>query len=393
MLVFGQSYQGNEARVVIFDSTSGVFTFFYSTVRTEVLAFDQVVTGQVLQPGDVREYAFSGVPGQQVWLEQFTLDAAIAGGATISLRAPSGKTIAINAIAGSGLNTPVMLNETGTYRVVFDAPGEAIGNYQFRLRNLTAATVLAENQLTTGQLKPGSETRTYQINGNVGQRLAFDWQGAATSDVRWFLYGPTGQLVASPTANIADFAATLTLKGTYTLVLQSLGASAIDYSFQVSLNLPTVLNTGLGVIYSGSIGTQTDSYTFTAVAGTKIYVDSLGNSNSGIRINQPDGGIVWNASANSNQLLVLQQSGTYTVYFGGTSSQYNVRLLELPFETPDPRGNNRVLQIGVPARTTIQGSETEFYSFTGKVGQVIRQDGLPGLSGGTNNVALPDLLW
>jgi hypothetical protein len=271
---------------------------------------------------------------------------------------------------------------------VVDGYRDTVGTYQFRMMNFSAAPLLLDSQVATGELSPQQNITTYRIEGKPGQQLTLDWQGSNSNNLSWALYDPANQLVAAPTGNIADLTTTLLLQGSYTLVLKSLAAIPVAYNFAVQRAEATIQNQGLGLTYSGNLtgGSGQDTYTFTAIAGTRIYIDALNESSTArLTILRPDGtpvprssGVLLNQSASLNEPLLLDQSGTYTVSFTATSAaNYKVQLWEMPVNPP-ARGSEQLLQLDVVTRGQIPSNGVRVYSFAGQAGQRLRYDLLTG---------------
>ncbi|NER35197.1 MAG: DUF4114 domain-containing protein [Oscillatoria sp. SIO1A7] len=357
--------------------------------ETLPLNLGSLTSGAIDKAGEKDIYTFDGTVGQKLFFDALTGNSQLRG----KLFAPSGAKIAENSLDRDW--TPLTVTEEGTYSLEIYGSGDYTGAYSFVASDRSQVTPLELGSPITDNLDPGNEADLYRFDGKQGQVLNFDLDATSWQGANWTLYGPDSKALGSPTDRNRDFSLALPATGLYTLAVAGSSTEAVPYSFTVTDETPTPeTNAGLGTPHSGTLAANSVAkHTFVASAGTQIFFDSLYNSNGNIRARlfNPDG-----SQAFYNHYLlgdrspeVLQQTGSYTleVYgLGGASDYYEFRLLELPWETPDPKNNENSLQMGVTVEGQIaNGRATEVFSFTGTAGQQIFFDGMTG-SGGTNIV-------
>ncbi|NJR16282.1 MAG: hypothetical protein HC785_11565 [Calothrix sp. CSU_2_0] len=351
-----------------------------ATAKT--LELGTIESGSISKPGEQYEYTFTATAGQRIFFD------TLADNDKVSIKLIGPGNVDITSFRGdSDASAPVTLTENGTYRLVVDTSFDATGDYSFRLLD-AGQTKLTFDEEQSGSLN-SRETALYQISGKVGDRITFDIPSGSWEGLEWTLYGIDGAILGYPGFNSNSLSWMLPATGSYTLALRNLTANtdaeAIDYSFDVSKEAPTpVTLAGFGTVQTGAIASgQVATHTFSATAGTRVYFDSLDSGYDEIyfEIVAPDNTVIHSSSMNSDFTIAqLQKSGTYTLRIQGNDAtsvgDYKYRLLELPNQTPDPRDNENSLELGGQIAKTLNGYETEVFSFTGTVGQKIFYDGI-----------------
>jgi RHS repeat-associated protein len=363
-------------------ATSYNFQVATPTTTTNPLELGVPQSGNISKAGEKDEYTFTATKGQRIFFD------AISGSGNIYAKIfnPQGVEVASYRI-GSDASFPITLTENGTYRLVIDGDYEATGDYSFHLSDISKTTNLKFAESQSGSISK-QRVKLYQFNGEAGERLSFDLVADSLINYRWTLYGTNNQVLASPFWSSPDFNVILPASGLYTLAISNNSNEAVNYDFTATKQTPTtVANTGLGVVKQGTIAAgQIATQTFTVSAGTSIYFDileSYDNDAISAELIAPDGTAVFSGQSINTDFrqLNLSQSGTYTLRIKGLDStstgDYAYRILELPNVTPDPRGNENSLQMGVQvARTQTSGYAAEVFSFTGIAGQRIFYDGM-----------------
>ncbi|MEJ1929429.1 putative Ig domain-containing protein [Nostoc sp. NIES-2111] len=350
------------------------------------------VNGEINVKGEIDTYTFTGVAGQQLFFD------ALAGSTDIrgKLFSPTGVEI-LNNSTNTDWN-PLTLTETGIYRFIIDGNNDTTGNYSFRLLDIVTTSTIEMGTSISGSLNPGNEADLYHFTGRAGQKLNFDLAASSWTNANWVLYGLNNQIIAAPNGSSPDFNIMLPASGLYTLAVRGNSIDTVNYNFTVNDTTPLpVATTGLGTVQSGTISAgQVITQTFTAKAGTRIYFDSQLANNAPLQliVINPDGTNVFVSSTSTDLGPVqLQQTGTYTFKVQGTSASatgsYQFALIDLPTETPDIRGDRRVLQFSAEVTKPLEpGRLMHEYTFTGKTGQRLYYDGMftDGASFGTDAV-------
>ena len=150
------------------------YNFELVTPTSTVTAIDLGVTypGQITERGEQDVYAFVATAGQQIYFDGLSADSNI----SYKLFSPTGASLNPGLTVGlpAGENSgPYTLTETGTYRLVIDGEGTAIGDYSFQIRDLGTIPTLSLNTPISNSFDPGTETDLYRFEGSKGQQLAF----------------------------------------------------------------------------------------------------------------------------------------------------------------------------------------------------------------------------
>src|SRR5262249_22242397 len=174
-----------------------------------------------------------------------------------------------------------------------------------------------------------------------GQRFFFNALGA-NSGGTWYLYAPNNQNLGGSSIG-SNFEVTLSLSGTYILVLWGTSSAPLPYSFQVVTTTSPSTALDFGNTLSGNIARPGDqhSYIFNGTAGQRIYYDALDLDFQQIytRLVAPSGGVVWDFLNESTDKgpIALTETGTYTLLIDGsnaTTGNYRFRILDLAAAPP-----------------------------------------------------------
>ncbi|MDE3066243.1 MAG: hypothetical protein KGJ60_01700 [Verrucomicrobiota bacterium] len=339
------------------------------------LTLGTTYAGSLTVPGQSHTYTFTGAPGQQIYLDSQDADNA---SITLTLLSPSGTTLySRNDDYDSG---PLVLTESGTYKLVVNGTGATTGSYQFRLLDLSAGAPLALGTILAGQLSPPLACNVYRFNGTRGQRINLQSLAYASSQAQWELVSPVNTVLASGQIYQNLGAVTLPLDGPYYLLVSGVVQGATPFSFQVLLtdvsDAPATAS-GFGVAHSGTIGTgQTNSFSLTAPAGLPVYLDSLDISGLSLVVDliDPFGKTVFSVSETADAgPYILPRAGTYTLQVrannGTTSGNYDFRLLDL------------TTSLTLPLNTTVSNVlsapyQTDVYQFAATNGERLFYDAI-----------------
>jgi hypothetical protein len=293
-------------------------------------ALGTVNNGVISLPGQEDRFVFAGTAGQRVFYDTLELDGQ---GLQYHLVAPSGEII-LGTQTQNWESAPIYLNETGGYTFVMDGAGDATGNYSFRLLNVDTEPAVTAGTITPVTLSPSSQTVIRRFAGTAGQRVALDTVSASANAAQWALVNPANQTVASSSVDYDLGTNLLATAGTWLVIVQgTVGDNPdLEFSFRIrDVSDAPVAASGFGTVHSGSVAQDaTNSFTFTAPAGTVAYYDSLQTYNGvTAQLLDPDGNALHQGDAGYNGgPLVLPRSGTYTVnIIGSAAGDYSFRML------------------------------------------------------------------
>jgi RHS repeat-associated protein len=342
------------------------FQLLTPQTATTALTLGTTTSGTLTGVGDRQVFTFHGTAGQRVYYNDLGSTAFIPGD---ELQGPNGQSVFVDPFGG----LPQALPATGAYTLTFQAQN-AGDSYNFRLLDLSSAATLTLSATTSGMLNV-QQIGLYQVAGTARQRLTFhsvtDSSGGAAS---WTLYGPDDAALNAGTALNTDFDAVLPAAGTYTLLVNPGNTNTpVSYSFQVTDTTPApVTPSGFGTVHSGMVAAGAQAtYMFNAPAGLPVYLDNQGSSDNSVayQLLDPSSNAVLSASGSDdgqNGVVILQNSGAYTLQISGPSSgtaNYSFRLLDLS-------ANALPLTLGTAVSATLNpGLQTDMYAFSGAAGQ------------------------
>ena len=362
------------------------FELWDTPTPVSALTLNAVTSGTIANPGAAHKYTFTGTPGQELIFNGL----GGAAGILATLYDPTGGGVTTTALSSN--NGPYILSEAGTYTLtVFGTTLDATGGYSFNLLDATAPA----NQLTspansvTATLSPGTENAVYQFQGQAGQTATITSNTAGLSG-DWYLLDPNSNSLGAATLGVT-FSRVLPYNGPYTLVLAGTGA-AQTYNFNFALSAAASgTPTGLNSPQSGPLaGNASTTYTFTAPAGTTIYLDNRAASGSFIyNLKDQGNNQVFNVdlSTDDSGPYTLTASGTYTLTVTNNSASptnYAFDVLGVP--------TTATLADGTVASGTLPGFSATIYAVTIQAGQTLVYNGqTANLSGVTTTFYSPSL--
>ena len=242
------------------------------------------ISGAIDAPGEIDQYGFTLTSDIKVVFDSLTNNPNF----NWSLTGPRGTVVDARSFSNSDSvnfnGTPVLDLTAGEYTLAVDGNQDNTGEYKFRLLDLKSATEVTPGTPVTGQLALGNETNAYKFNVAAGDRFYFDMQ-SSSSTASWRLLDPFGRSVFTPSyLSSGDVdVTTLLYSGEYTLLIEgNVNATTVsDYTFNVQQVVDDVAAMVVGSTTNGAISTagQQDRFTFTLVAPSQLYFDSLTNNN------------------------------------------------------------------------------------------------------------------
>jgi hypothetical protein len=324
-----------------------------SVFESQPLTFGETVQGEIVGPGDIQEYAFTGTVGQRLLYDALYVDNGDWWSKSVNVRliTPSGATLGLDGPADQDTD-PFTLRESGEYRLRLSSQEGRTGEFTFRLLDLAEPSILPLDTTITGQLETGWETVVFPIQATASQRLYFpalSLNGTAS----WSLYGPGDESLGGSWFDDID-TGFLNSSGTYLLVLSNESPESIEYSFGVVNSTLDHQPLVLGATVLGTISQPGDiqEYTFTADAGQRLLYDALytddgdwWSKSASVRLIGPSGTTVglngW-ADEDTGPFTLLE-SGDYRLRLSsnvGKVGEFAFRLLNLatqpslPLDTP-----------------------------------------------------------
>jgi len=357
------------------------------------------------QGQDMDAYTFTGVAGHRVLLTAV----ATGGGShnTDLYLYPPGGGPAESASSGDYLSVQLAANGTYTF-VVGDLGSDNPGTYTVSRVDLTSGPysdvadpdggAIASATVKSGSITGVGDLDAYTFTGNSGDRVLID--GMETSGVGFsmtiVLYPPTGgDYYTYATASRLD--TQLNASGTWTILIEDNGfdtAGSYDLSM---LNVTAGPLTGGsdtdgGAVVSDDIrngqlqqGVDFDAYTFTGVAGHRMYFTAVatggGTHNTNMTLYPPDGGAYEGTTSGDYLDTALLASGTYTLviedYGNDNPGAYTMSLVDLtsgPYTSGSDVDGGAIASSTVKTGTTSGVGDLDVYTFTGNAGQHVLID-------------------
>ncbi len=253
------------------------------------------VVGSIDVPGETDFYTFELAEERTILFDALTPDSRF----NWSLSGPGGEVqvpTAFDASDGAQGGTLLAL-DAGTYRMAVDAAGDHRGDYQFRLINIANAEQIASGAAVSGVLEVGGrESDLFQFEAIAGQELFFDAQSHSGGTAYWQLVGPDGETVFgprnfSPSSDPDRFV--VLRSGTYTLLLEGYIYNNTDLSYSFALNevSDVVRAVALDSLIEGTLAAagQRHKLTFSLASDTRVFFDTLLQSNLQIQLEGPRG--------------------------------------------------------------------------------------------------------
>ena len=279
--------------------------------------FDVVHTGTIAA-GATATYTYTAPAGLLVRIDNPTPSSQPI---VFTLLDPS-NTVVATASNGNNSN-PLTLQTGGTYTLdVQGTSSTSTGSYTFSLFNFADAPVLTLGTEVSGTLT-NNQDQTYQFSGSAGERVFYNGLQANTDNVNVYLTTPSGAVLFNQNYDNQIGPETLPTAGTYYLTIINNLATTEAYSFTLFNSAVPITPLVLGTAQTGTLANPGDQavYTFTAVAGERVFYNATVNS-SGIlaELQGPSGHVFFNQNA-ADQIgpEILTEPGTYTLVIYGSA--------------------------------------------------------------------------
>ncbi len=233
--------------------------------------------------------------------------------------------------------TPTLFSETGNYTLIVSGQGGST-SFKYRVLDASVAPVLSAGSIVNTSVDTGQQQLLYRIPATAGQTLTLANLGPSpTNQKLWHLFKPDGTLQQSAGFQ-QGFSTTVAFDGTYLLQVNTSLTTPVNYHFQLNVSQPpSVVPSGLGTEQTINVpGGTTQTYNFTARAGTALYLDSLDDQDTGmqIQIDSADGTFVlFTNEIGDSGPFYLADSGEYRLTVFGNNvpggGSYRFRLLDI----------------------------------------------------------------
>lgn len=292
----------------------------------DTVAVNGSKTVTTTSPGQNAKVTFNGTSGQRISFNftNVTIGSSCCTGVRITITKPGGTSELLPLPLSLGTNgkfmEPVALPTTGTYTMLIDPQGAAVGSITINHYVVPADvnTTISANGSSVNLTLAVGQNATYSFSGTAGRRVSLKLSGVtfgpASCCVAKFL-SPSNATVGTPFyfgGQATDFVDPVTLPstGTYKLKIDPLDASAGT----ATLNLYTVPADVTGSVgnpgsTSVSIGTpgQAARVTFSATSGSTV---NLAASNVTIGPSTTDSTTIWILDSNGDSIGTPLTTGT-----------------------------------------------------------------------------------
>ncbi|MCV2361698.1 S8 family serine peptidase [Paucibacter sp. TC2R-5] len=210
------------------------FTVSKSSDTTQALTLGTTVNSSLAKPGDTQRYSFNLATSSKLLFDELSSREGLVwrvldhDGVSVFGDRPTND-------YGYYYYNRVDL-AAGDYTLVIDGSNNTVGDFAFRLLNLSSATTITPGTAVSGQLAPASEADIYQFQATAGDSYFFDMLGYSGGNGLWNLLDPYGNNVFAPTYLNDQGTRTLAYTGTYTLLIEGYrgDGGTPTYSFNVT---------------------------------------------------------------------------------------------------------------------------------------------------------------
>jgi YD repeat-containing protein len=288
---------------------------------TVPVSFGTATTVTTTMPGQNAKLTFAGTVGQRVLVHINT--AAVTGG--YSITNPDGTNLVGSSMStGAYLDTRV-LPQTGTYTVLLDPTGIAVGAVTLTVYNVPAdvtGTITPGTARTTTIPTPGQAARL-TFAGTAGQRASVRVTSTTISSGSVFIVKPDGTSLAGIAIATGYLdAITLPVTGTYAVVVDpaSIHTGQATMTLYVFADVTGTLTiNGAAVTVTTTMPGQRGLLALAGTANQLVTIRLTGNTMGGVSIvlRRPDGTVMVSTGSNGTSFNMPQQTlavaGTYTV--------------------------------------------------------------------------------
>ena len=331
-------------------------------------------------PGQVARLSFAGTAGQRV-----TLNGSSSFGAcwNLGIYKPDGSQLTNTFGCGGGIFIePQVLPESGSYTVVIDPSGAAVGGATATLYEVTDVTgsITINGPSVNVTLGTPGQVGRLSFDGTAGQRISANAVSSLNGCWNFGIYKPDGTQLTNTFGcggGIFLEPQILPVTGTYTVVVDpttSATGQATVTLYESNDVTGTITVSGPSVLVALPTPGQNGRLTFEGTAGQRISTLGTGSTFTGcwnIGIYKPDGSQLANVFTCSSSALVEAQllpvSGTYTVVIdpsGAGTGQVTVNI----YDVVDLTGPIAIDGAGVTSTITTPGQVARL-AFDGTAGQ------------------------
>jgi hypothetical protein len=252
------------------------------------IAIGTVVNDSFSAPNSENDYTFTVGAGTKLYFDSLSTDQAYV---FYRLTGPRGTEISNTVLyyadgTENGNPAVIELSVAGTYQLSV-TNSSYTGGYSFNLLDLSQATVLpVDGSTLQGTLNPSNSTQVYTFDATAGTDVYLAGSAGYTYyqsiDVR--LIGPGGQQIQGP-VSIGNMILTIPVSGAYTLLVEGerdnpYYSGSVGYSLGLSAiadPAPVAITTGQTVNGQIAAGTETNRYTLTLAADSRLILSSFTN--------------------------------------------------------------------------------------------------------------------
>lgn len=309
------------------------------------LAIGESVSSELTLAGERHVYSFNAEAGRLLALDSFDADDEHL---IMALYAPSGEAVVDRFSASEDL-APVVLPESGQYRVEVSGLEHAIGDYSFELVDLANAPPVRVGETVSGTARvtqhSGTDVEFFRLDLEPHDKVVIDSLTDAASG-QWRAYDESGQELTAAGLGQDLIVAADADPGAYILALSAgeLDAPVDDsvtdqpFEFTIRPSAGDAVPLEFNVDASGSFDEfgARNVYTFTAAAGQRVWFDWLRELIYHVRLVGPAGEQVVSELADRDiGPLTLPEAGEYSLLLDPepqtfmSPTEYRFRLVDI----------------------------------------------------------------
>ena len=303
------------------------FTFANAATITSALNLGERVDSSIALPGQTRNYEFSLATEAVIYFDSLTDEREIRW----TLTGPAG--VVVNGQEFSDSDSfdepnPLFRIGSGDYVLTVDGTNDHVGDFGFRLSDVSTGIEVATGTPFTGELTTPSETDIYRFEATEGDVIYVDVVNTSDSfNTEFKIADDLGNVLAISNGlrDLESFVVPET--GSYTLLVEGWRANVDADTYEINLVVApqrtSELTLGSLIDEGFSALGQTDTYTFELTDPTTVIFDSRTNS-TGVNwtLTGPDGEIVTNqqfsrADSLSGAPAYALAAGSYSIQIDG----------------------------------------------------------------------------
>ncbi len=286
--------------VILRNDTQDTQTWSFR-ILVPVHATNALVLGTVysnsLTPGQEHLYTFAGTPGQKVYFDSLVAFHSGYWWVGAELYAPSGNQIWVGYYCNDSF-PPLLLTESGTYRLCLHNYSDQIAPYTFRVLDVSAQPTISLDVTNSCIVNPGTAARLFRFYVTNQARLYLDSLITEWVNADWLIFNSANQLIGGNYIR-GDIEVTWgNLSGELLLILNDYHTNQYTHTFRIipGNHAPVFTSPNIATVAEQTTLSFTNTVYDPEAPNDQISFALAGAVPSGMTINQVTGVIAWTPS-------------------------------------------------------------------------------------------------